>query len=75
MDFRSREAALKRRNDELDACQILCGEDNPTASYMQDQTFDSPLLSRQDCQQDCLPIVHANLPIEQNTTEDTPKVN
>ena len=48
MDFRSREAALKRRNDELDACQILCGKDDPSVSYMQDQHFDSPLLSRQD---------------------------
>ena len=54
MDIRSREAALKRRNDELDACQTLYGcEDNiPTPSYMQEQQFDTPLLSRQDSVQD-----------------------
>ena len=54
MDIRSREAALKRRNDELDACQTLYGgEDNiATPSYMQEQEFDTPLLSRQDSVQD-----------------------
>ena len=54
MDIRSREAALKRRNDELDACQTLYGgEDNTaTPSYMQEQNFDTPLLSRQDSVQD-----------------------
>ena len=54
MDIRSREAALKRRNDELDACQTLYGgEDNiATPSYMQEQEFDTPLLSRQESVQD-----------------------
>ena len=54
MDIRSREAALKRRNDELDACQTLYGDEENTAtpSYMQEQHFDTPLLSRQESVQD-----------------------
>ena len=52
MDIRSREAALKKRNDELDACQTLYGPDNPIPSYIEGQTFESPLLSRQDIVQD-----------------------
>ena len=53
MDIRSREAALKRRNDELDACQTLYGNDDTTPSTcIQDQSFDTPLLSRQSSAQD-----------------------
>ena len=44
MDVRSREAALKRRNDELDACQILCGDDS-SAICIQNQDL-SPLISQ-----------------------------
>ena len=40
MDVRSREAALKRRNDELDACQILCGDDS-SAICIQNQDLSS----------------------------------
>ena len=36
MDFRTREAALKRRNDELDACKILCSDD-AGKSYVESQ--------------------------------------
>ena len=52
MDIRSREAALKRRNDELDACQTLYGHDHPTPSYIQDRDFATPLLSRKESEKE-----------------------
>ena len=52
MDIRNREAALKRRNDELDACQTLYGQDHPIPSYIQDRDFETPLLSRQESVQE-----------------------
>ena len=74
MDVKSREAALKRRNDELDACQALYGvEDNAaTPSYMQEQQFDTPLLSRQDSVQNVDPPLTRNA--EQNKAEELTQV-
>ena len=69
MDIRSREAALMRRNHELDACQTLYGgeDDVATPSYMQEQQFDTPLLSRQDSVQNVEPP--STLNVEQKRSE------
>jgi hypothetical protein len=69
MDIRNREAALKRRNDELDACQTLYGQDDQVPSYIQDQDFETPLLSRQESAQN---VEKSNARMEQKEkTENT----
>ena len=68
MDVRSREAALKRRNDELNACQILCGDDS-SALCTQDQDLSS-LVSQEN-----LEVEDTNCLAGENVAENGVRVN